>query len=86
MLVRLRHLLVRIAALADQLETINMSVVVPMNGLEQTAKSKMHVQVHLVKTQELVDQLVITFLNVHVHLDSLESDAKLQIHVSRTHV
>ena len=86
MLVRFLHLLAKIAALAGQQVTINMSVVVLMNGLEQIAKSKMHVQVHHVKIQELAGQLETIFLNVHVHRDSLEGNVILQTHVHQTHV
>jgi hypothetical protein len=82
--VRFRHLLAKIAELADQPETINMSVVVPMNGQEQTAILKKHVQVHLVKIQELVDQLVITFLNARVYQDLLGRDVNIRTHVRQT--
>jgi hypothetical protein len=71
--------------LADQPVTINMSVVVLMNGLEQTAILKMHVQVHNVQTQELVDQLETIFLNVHVCQNLLGSDVNIRTHVHQTH-
>jgi hypothetical protein len=63
--------------LADQPAIINIGVVVPMNGQEQIAKSKMLVQVPHVKIKELVDQLDTIFSNVLVHRNSLESGVKL---------
>ena len=69
----------------DQPETINMSVVVLMNGQENIVKSEMHVILHRVEIQEFADQLETIFLNARVCQNLLGSDVNIRTHVRQTH-
>ena len=71
--------------LVDQPETINLNVIVAINGQENIVKIKMHVLLRRVEIQEFADQLETISLNVHVCQNLLGSDVNIRTHVRQTH-